>query len=130
MVAQASGVDFDFLETVDWIARLGERARGDESGDADVQQSAAFLPIFELYSQRLALPGRDAFGLPMYDTTLALQVAPSLREDRLPLLGMDDVRQAVRYWRKTGLIRRPPQAKQGAELHGSGVNDGFGRAKL
>lgn len=109
---------FEPVSPTEWVARLDAVVQAVEDFQAEVKRNPAvlLLPLFEMYASRMSLPGRDAFGLPMYDTTLALKVAPSLGEDRLPQTGIEDARRGVKYWRETGLIKdeedvQPAKAK-------------------
>lgn len=102
------------VSPTEWVARLDAVVQTIDDFEAEVKRNPAvlLLPLFEMYAARMSLPGRDAFGLPMYDTTLALKVAPSLAEDKLPQTGIEDARRGVKYWRETGLITDEPDDAQ------------------
>lgn len=111
MIAHATGADYEFVTPTEWIARLSARVEAVQDSDyeAEVKQNPAalLLPILDVFAHRITLPGKDAFGLPVYDTRLALEVIPALGEDRLPPTGMEDARRLVKFWRETGVVRRP-----------------------
>ncbi|KDQ17950.1 hypothetical protein BOTBODRAFT_143676 [Botryobasidium botryosum FD-172 SS1] len=91
----------------EWIDKLEEsvNAAQDEGEEMERNPAVVLLPLFQMFLPRLSKKGRDAIGMPLYETKLALQVAPSLAEGRLPQTGMDDVQRVLKHWQETGLFQ-------------------------
>jgi len=102
LIANATGKQMQFVTPTEWVAQLKSRIQATEDYD---NPAAILIPIFEIYSRRMALPGKDAFGIPMYDASRALQVAPSLSEKQLPPTGKEGIERMVKFWRESGLIQ-------------------------
>ncbi|KDQ07647.1 hypothetical protein BOTBODRAFT_180516 [Botryobasidium botryosum FD-172 SS1] len=94
----------------EWFSRLeGSVDAGSEVQVEQIKENPALM-LLETYRAFASgvgpdLPFRDATGSPMLETSKAVEVAPSLREDKLGRLGKDDADRWLAYWRKTGFLQ-------------------------
>ncbi|KDQ17949.1 hypothetical protein BOTBODRAFT_29264 [Botryobasidium botryosum FD-172 SS1] len=103
----ADELGLKIIPIADWLTRLEEAVDSAQDYEHEVERNPAviLLPLFHMFLPMLQKPGRDAMGLPNYDSTLAERVAPSLGGDQLPQTGLYDVRRVLKHWRENGLLQ-------------------------
>jgi hypothetical protein len=90
------------VEYEQWLSKLEEEAA---NGDQKITDNPALhlLDFFRSGNKHLVSEEGESLGLPMLDTSTAVQVAPSMRYGKL---GKDDVEMWVAYWRKVGFLTK------------------------
>ncbi|KDQ17147.1 hypothetical protein BOTBODRAFT_53330 [Botryobasidium botryosum FD-172 SS1] len=109
----ADAVGAKVVPIPDWLAALERHlAAAEESDDFEAAMADnPTLPLIGLMRMMVGLmgsPGKDAVGFPIFDMTRALEVAPSLGEDRLPRVGAAMMDKWLEYWRHTGFLKSKP----------------------
>lgn len=93
----------------EWFSLLEASLQSDEPQVELMKKNPALilLDTFRAFSQNAVTPGpgREALSIPILDTDLAVEVAPSLSEENLPQLGKKDVDSWLSYWRKNGFLQ-------------------------
>ena len=91
----------------DWLAKLDESLlKATNEVDAVKENPALRLIQFFRTNGADKVPaGREAGGFPIMSTDVAMQVAESLTEPKLPVLGDNDALQWVNYWKSVGYLK-------------------------
>jgi hypothetical protein len=90
----------------DWLAKLDESLIHAKSEVEAVKENPALrlIEFFRTNGADKIPPGREAGGFPIMSTEVAVQVAESLTEAKLPLLGTEDALNWVKYWKSVGFL--------------------------
>jgi hypothetical protein len=94
----ASTLKVDLVPYSDWISRL-EASETDGVGEPHI--AVRLLSFFK------AVPvegNTEAGGIPRLDITAARRVSPTLNDENLKPVGLEDVKKWLNYWKSAGLI--------------------------
>ena len=91
----------------EWLSRFEGSLKSHESEVEEMERNPALvlMETFKAFASAKQSPHSEVPAMPKLVMDKAMEAAPSLRERDLAILGEEDVKSWLRYWRRIGFIQ-------------------------